>query len=140
MKSYVHLQGAGQEATNITSTASGDCPATQATLVLASDTSLRDLTVSNSGAGDCNVAPMATAGVTRTLAADVTARAGGSGVNNYAISLFGIGTGITLQQVAALGENVTALGEDGSVANTGLYNSGGSTATSRVYGCTRMQN
>ncbi len=86
MKPYVHLQGAGQEATVITSTASSSVwPPTQATLVLASDASLRDLTVGNSGAGDHNVALLATAGMTHTLATDVTARALGGGTYNYAI-------------------------------------------------------
>jgi hypothetical protein len=117
MKPYVHLQGAGQEATVITSTASSGSawPPTQATLVLASDTSLRDLTVGNSGAGDSNAALLATAGMTRTLVSDVTARAQGSGAVNFAIFLGGSGTDVTLQQVTALAEN-------GSDHNMGLYN------------------
>jgi hypothetical protein len=117
MKPYVHLRGAGQEATVITSTASssGDWPPTQATLVLTSDVSLRDLTVGNSGAGDHNAALLATAGVTRTLAADVTARALGGGTNNLAIFLHGSGTGVTLQ-------GATALAENGSGLNSGLVN------------------
>jgi hypothetical protein len=106
MKPYVHLQGAGQEATVISSTASSSAwPPTQATLVLASDTSLRDLTVGNSGTADSTVALLATAGMTRTLVADVTARALGGADSNYAIFLSGSGTGITLQQVTALAEN-----------------------------------
>ncbi len=125
MKPYVHLQGAGQEATVITSTASSSAwPPTQATQVLASDASLRDLTVGNSGAGDSNAALLATAGMTRTLAADVTERAQGSGASNYAIYLSGSGTGVTLQQVTALAEN-------GSNANYGLYNFSGAATTLR---------
>jgi hypothetical protein len=125
MKPYVHLQGAGQEATVITSTASSSAwPPTQATLVLASDASLRDLTVGNGGAGDSNVALMATAGMTRTLAADVTARALGGGVSNHAIVLTGSGTGVTLQQVSALAEN-------GSAYNLGLINMSGAAAVLR---------
>jgi hypothetical protein len=125
MKPYVHLQGAGQDATVITSTASSSVwPPTQATLVLASDASLRDLTVGNGGAGDRNVALLATVGVTRTLAAGVTARAQGSGTYNYTIFLTGSGTGVTLQQVTALGEN-------GASANYGLYNFSGAAATLR---------
>jgi len=178
MKPYVHLQGAGQEATVISSTASSSgWPPTQATLLLASDTSLRDLTVGNSGTGNYTVALLATAGMTRTLVADVTARAQGGGTNNYAIVLSGSGTGVTLQQVTALSENgssnhglynydaatatlrggsftgrggshgrgiynhgssttleaesVTALGENGSSGNHGLYNDGGAAATLR---------
>jgi len=116
MKPYVHLQGAGQEATVITSTATSSAwPPTQATLVLASDTSLRELTVGNGGAGDSNVALLAMAGMTRTLAADVTARSLGGGVGNLAIVLSGSGTGVTLQQVTALAEN-------GSGHNIGLVN------------------
>ena len=117
MKPYVHLQGAGQDATVINSTVSysGDWPPTLATLVLASDTSLRDLTVGNSGAGDSNTAVLATTGMTRTLLADVTAQALGGGTSNFAILLTGSGTGATLQQVTALAEN-------GSGTNIGLLN------------------
>jgi hypothetical protein len=126
MKPYVHLQGAGQEATIITSTvsSSGVWLPTQATLVLASDVSLRDLTVGNGGAGDANAALLATAGMTRTLAADVTARALGGGVNNVTILLSGSGTGVTLQQVTALAEN-------GSGLNSGLVNHNGAAAMLR---------
>jgi len=127
MKPYVHLQGAGQDATVINSTVSSgeDWPLTQATLVLASDVSLRDLTVGNSGAGDYNAALLATSGMTRTLAVDVTARALGDGVNNFAIFMSGSGTGVTLQQVTALGEN-------GSNLNAGLINF--SNAAALLYG------
>jgi hypothetical protein len=125
MKPYVHLQGAGQEATVISSTASGSAsPPTQATLVLASDTSLRDLTVGNSGAANSTVALLASPGIARTLVADVTARALGGAYSNYAIVLSGSGTGVTLQQVTALGEN-------GSTYNCGLFNVDGAEATLR---------
>ncbi len=124
MKPYVHLQGAGQEATVITSMVSdggSDWPPTQATLVLASDTSLRDLTVGNSGTVDRSVALLATAGMTRTLVADVTVWAQGGSESNYAIFLSGSGTGVTLQQV-------TALAEDASNLNAGLINFGHASA------------
>ena len=65
IKPYIRLQGAGQEATVISSASSSVWPPTQATLVLASDTSLRDLTVVNSGADDTQVALLATAGDSR---------------------------------------------------------------------------
>ena len=106
MKPFVHLQGSGQEATVITSTASSsDFPPTQATLILASNTSLRDLTVGNGGTGDRNTALLATVGVSGTLAADVTVRSQGSYTDNIAIFQSGIGTEITLQEVTALAEN-----------------------------------
>jgi hypothetical protein len=121
MKPYVHLQGAGQEATIITSTAGSSAwPPDQATLTLASDTSLRDLTVGNGGTGDRNVALIATAGMTRTLVADVTARVLGGGARNYGVFLIGSGTGVRLQQVTALAEN-------GSY-NFGLVNYSGAVA------------
>jgi hypothetical protein len=116
MKPFVHLQGAGQEVTIITSTVGGSTwPPDQTTLILASDTSLRDLTVGNSGAGDNNAALLATAGTTRTLVADVTARALGNGASNLAIFLSGSGAGATLQ-------GVTTLAENGNSHNIGLVN------------------
>jgi len=56
LKPYVHLQGAGQDTTIISSTvSSASDPPTTATIVLADETSLRDLTVKNYGSGDYNV-------------------------------------------------------------------------------------
>jgi hypothetical protein len=119
MKPYVHLQGAGQEATVITSTVVGSgFPPSQATLVLTRSTSLRDLTVGNGGAGSRNAALLATAGTTQTLVADVTARARGDGMYNYAICVAGSGTSVTLQYVTGLAEN-------GTSENYGLYSYGG---------------
>ena len=121
MKSYVHLQGSGQNATIITSTASSsDFPPTQATLILASNTSLRDLTIGNVGTGDRNTALLATVGVSGTLVADVTVQAQGIYTDNIAIFQSGIGTEIMLQEVTALAEN----GE----RNYGLLHYDGATA------------
>jgi hypothetical protein len=123
MKPFVHLQGAGQEATVITSSASSEIwPPDQVTLALASDTSLRDLTVVNSGTGYDNLALLATGGVTRTLVANVTAQALGGGEYYYAILVNGSDTGVTLQEVTALGEN-------GSEENYGLYNNSSAATT-----------
>jgi hypothetical protein len=123
MVPHVHLQGAGQEATVISSTASSDWPPTQATLVLTREVTLRDLTVANDGAGLYNLALMATGDTTHTMVAGVTARAQGGGTNRYAICLTGSGAHVTLQQVTALAEN--------GIYNSGLYNSGGAAATLR---------
>jgi len=122
MKPHVHVQGAGQEATVISSIAHGDTWPPPATLVLARDSSLRDLSLGNTGAGDSSAALVATAGTTRTLVAGVTARAQGGGLANYAIVLSGSGVGVTLQQVTALAEN-------GIATNWGLLNEYGAAAT-----------
>ena len=122
MKPYVHLQGAGQEATVISSAANtSDWPPTIGTLVLAEHVSLRDLTVTNSGTGDRNVALLATNGSTQTLIADVTAQAQGAGSDNYGLFLTGSDTGVTLQHVTGLGENGNS--------NYGLYNGSGADVT-----------
>jgi hypothetical protein len=108
LKPYVHLQGAGQDVTVITSDVStGVWPPDQGTLALASNASLRDLTVENTGLGDVNAALLATPGVEGTVVADVTARALGSGVANTGIAVVGSPTRVTLQQVTALAENAS---------------------------------
>jgi hypothetical protein len=123
MKPYVHLQGAGQEATIITSTCgSTTWPLAEGTVRLASDVSLRDLTVGNGGSSSSHVALVATAGTTRTLVAKVAARVVGAGENHIAIRLSGNGTGVTL-------ESVTALAEHGGNLNFGLINMIGARAT-----------
>jgi hypothetical protein len=126
MKPYVHLQGAGQEATIITSTSSnGSLPPTQATLVMTSDASLRDLTVENSGVGNRNVALLASGSVTQSTVTDVSVQVQGSGTYNYAIYIRGSGTDVKLQQVTGLSEN-------GSSENYGLYNDDG--AVTQIFG------
>jgi hypothetical protein len=56
LKPYIHLQGAGQETTIISSTVSSASePPTAATVVLADETSLRDVSVKNYGSGAYNV-------------------------------------------------------------------------------------
>jgi hypothetical protein len=122
LKPYVHLQGAGEEATIIVSTISNaGWPPAQATLVLTRHVSVRDLTAINIGNGGMNVALSAGDGVFEALVEDVTARAQGSGNVNYAVRLSGNGTDITLQDVTAQAEN----GYDGR----GLAIWGGATAT-----------
>jgi hypothetical protein len=91
-------------------------------VLLAERTSLRDLTVVNTGSGAYNTALLATTGTTATLVAEVTARAEGSGTNNHAIDLSGSGTGVTLR-------HVTAKAEDGSQSNYGMHNDGATTVT-----------
>ncbi|MDY7080245.1 MAG: hypothetical protein SXV54_25465 [Chloroflexota bacterium] len=116
LKPHVHLQGAGQTATVITSTVSNETsPIIQGTLVLTTSTSLRDLTVGNSGVLTYNAALLALDDTTQTLVADVTVLArGNSASGNQAIYLTGPGTGATLL-------DVTALAENDSGSNYGLY-------------------
>jgi hypothetical protein len=115
LKPYVHLQGAGEFATIITSTQSADSNLypTQATLVLTRNVTLRHLTVGNSGAGAANVAILAMAGTTETLLADLTAQTQGVGENNFGIVLSGGGTCVTVRDVDVLGAHA-------SDANVGL--------------------
>ena len=107
MKPHVHLQGAGQGVTVITSAISTLWPPTRATLKLASDTSLRDLTLVNNGVGSRNLAMLATTGVARAIVTNVTALAEGAGSYNYSIIIMDSGTDVTFQQVTALGENAS---------------------------------
>ncbi|MBN1582956.1 MAG: hypothetical protein JXA89_19765 [Anaerolineae bacterium] len=117
MKPYVHLQGAGQAATVITSTAF-----TSATLVLTDHVSLRDLTVGNGGTGAVNVSILAGEQVTNVLIANVTAHTVGNGAENRAICLDVWRSRRTEdRQVRVVLQDVTALAENGN-RNYGLYN------------------
>jgi len=115
MKPYVHLQGAGQEVTTIVSFSnSPSWPLVNGTVVLSSDTSLRDLTVRNDGNGFANVAAvLGMAGTSRAVVTNVTATAQSSGVSNFAVVIEGSDTVVTLV-------DVTALGTDAGSNNYGL--------------------
>jgi hypothetical protein len=115
MASYVHLQGAGQEATIVANSAA-------TTLYLAAHASLRDLTVTNGGSGNFNYAIQAQDGVTGTLVSEVTARGEGTGLWSCGVALEGSGTRVTLS-------DVTVSGEGGSGFNCGLKNAGGATVS-----------
>ena len=105
MKPYVHLQGAGQDVTVISSTIGSDSvSALQGTLVLTSNASLRDLTLENGGALTHQIALLARDGTTQTLVANVTARARASVDYASAIWLSGSDTDVTLQHVTAQAE------------------------------------
>jgi hypothetical protein len=138
MAPYVHLQGAGQEATVLSNDANA------ATLYLAAHASVRDLTVLNGRAGTDSIAIFASssANVSGTLVADVTA--GGQGIATWGqgIGLYGSSTSVTLLDVTAHAEcdcernyglriesGATAIVEGGSFAargasvfNFGIYN------------------
>ncbi|MBN2002810.1 MAG: hypothetical protein JXA21_05590 [Anaerolineae bacterium] len=123
LKPYIHLQGAGQGATIITSTVSNDSSVTMATVVLTHHVSVRDLTVVNTGIFTDNVALLANDGATATLISDVTARTSGGGIDadyNMALYLTGGRTSATLLRVTALAAN-------GKI-NRGLLCTGGASA------------
>ncbi len=124
MKPFVHLQGSGQGATVITSSVSSpSLPPTQATLLLASNVSLRDLTVRNTGTGLHNVGLMASSGAIDIRVSEVEAQSQGNGstdTNNYAIYLTGNGTHVTLQ-------SVNAFAKTANLDAIGLYNASGTT-------------
>ena len=100
MAPYVHLQGAGQEATILSN------DATAITLHLAAHASVRDLTVLNGYASFETYAILASASdnVTGTLVANVTARGQGTVTWSHGISLEGSGTSVTLLDVTAHAE------------------------------------
>lgn len=106
LKPYVHLQGAGQGVTFIQASASSGV-----VLTLSSNTSVRDLSVSNTGNGAVNYG-MYGDSVTDVKVSNVTVEAGGSGTTNVAIALKG-NAQVTL-------ENVTATGCKATSSNTGL--------------------
>jgi len=102
MKPYVHLQGAGEQATKLNSS-----------IRLASQVTLRDLTVGGISTG---VALRAQDPISNTMVANVTALALASGVMNQAILVDG--GDIQMELV-----NVTAEAAGGSSYNYGLYQS-----------------
>jgi hypothetical protein len=106
LKPYVHLQGAGQGVTFIQAAASSGV-----VLTLSSNTSVRDLSVSNTGNGAVNYG-MYGDSVTDVKVSNVTVEAGGSGTTNVAIALKG-NAQVTL-------EDVTATGCKATYSNTGL--------------------
>lgn len=122
MVPYVHLQGAGRGATLLSCGVSGGTiPPNVATLILASNSSVRDMTVLHEGKGYANVAIMAASGTSESLLQNVDARSEGVGENNIGVLLTGSGTEVTL-------DNVTALGEYGSGYNYGLHLTDGAMA------------
>jgi hypothetical protein len=103
LKPHVHLQGAGREATVISSAVSSDVdPPTQATVVLADGTSLRDLTVKNGGSGPQSVALLLAQTIAQAELVNVTAEAlGGSTGNYYGIYVAGTFSHLTATSVYA---------------------------------------
>lgn len=119
MKPFVHILGAGRDATVITSGANSDTtPPSQATVILSNHTSLVDLTVRNTGGSNTCIAVLAPIGITDALVSDLNASVNGSCENNYAI----YATGSIATPTDLVLENVTALAEYASDYNSGVYN------------------
>ncbi|MBC7226208.1 MAG: hypothetical protein H5T61_03125 [Thermoflexales bacterium] len=106
MNPYIHLQGAGQGVTVIQAAVPNG-----AVLKLVSNTSVRDLSVSNIGSGPTNYG-ISGQDVTGVEIANVFAEAGGLGTSNIAIYLTGDSEVVL--------ENVTAEASKASNSNTGL--------------------
>lgn len=120
MKPFVHLQGAGEGVTVISSDIASEpdgsvrpATPTAATVQLASNSTLRDLTVVNTGTDEFHVALWADDGNEEVVIENVTTRAVGSSGINIAIALNGSRSNMTLK-------NVTALSENGLDTNIGL--------------------
>ena len=113
LKPYVHLQGAGRDVTVLQGSITDDdgSPTDKATLILDSNTSVRDLTVNNSGSsGQTRVGILVPVGRSSVLIADVTVSTGGTARSSHALWVAG----------RATLENVTATTSGGTVINTAL--------------------
>jgi hypothetical protein len=111
MSPNVHLQGAGQGVTIISSAASNTGFPPAATLVLASSTSVRDLTVRNIGSGvNRNTAAIVGAsGISQTQLIDLAAEGWGTGLRTYGIYLRNEGTAVSLVDVTASAQGATGV-------------------------------
>jgi hypothetical protein len=111
MKPNVHIQGAGQGVTILTSAASSNKFPPDATLKLAQSVTVRDLTVRNYGTGANNntAAIVGASGISQTQLIDVTAEGWGTGVRSYGIYLSDQGTAVTLVDVTASARGATGV-------------------------------
>jgi hypothetical protein len=130
MKPYVHLQGASQETTVISSTVTNDeadGPLYDATMELSSHVTVRDLEIVNSGAGEVNVALLAPDGLQNVEVSDVNILAqGSSSVEN---------SGITTSSSIVL-NSVTVRSGNGLGVNMGMFmNPGSELAVVQMFDC-----
>lgn len=120
MKPFVNLKGDGEGITIISSNIASEpdgpirpSTPTIGTVQLASNSTVRDLTVVNTGTEEFHVALWSEDGVEETVVENVTARVVGNSYVNMAISLNGSDSNIILK-------NVTALSANGLDSNIGL--------------------
>jgi hypothetical protein len=142
LKPYVDLEGSGEATTIISSTIGNqsDIP-TQATLVMASNSEVRFVTLVNSGAGDFKTALLVGSSVTNSKISYLTTSVSGGA---YGYGLFNDGGSVTVrdstlkgsgsihgyglfntQSTAVLKVQNSTLRGDNSDSGYGLYNSGG---------------
>ena len=110
LKPYVHLQGAGRDVTVLQGNITDDngSPTDKAALILDNNTSVRDLTVNNTGSGgQTRVGILVPMGKSNVRVANVTVSSGGTANSSVAVWLTG----------AATLENVTATASGGTVFN-----------------------
>lgn len=120
MKPFIHLQGAGRQATVIASDlGSSTFPGTEATLVLSTATSIRDLAIENDGIDIHNVALLVKPGATDASVESVDILSSGLATNRYGIVSSDDLTEVSLVNVSVVAE----LGQH----NHGLVNLNGST-------------
>lgn len=115
MQPYIHIQGAGQNVTIITSDTVAPSLAEAGTIQLADFVSLRDVTVFNTATGAFNVA-IAGHEVEVTSLSNVTAQVLGAGIDNRGVYLSVETTGVSVTL-----EEVTVRAENGTQQNHGLY-------------------
>jgi hypothetical protein len=105
---YVHIQGSSQEATQLLSATSDTTdPPDEGSLMLAPNSSLRDLTVINLGDGPYNTAILASPGVANTYLSNLKVSAEGSGSTNFVIYLDGSGVKVDLDNLQVTARNGT---------------------------------
>ncbi|HOU12792.1 MAG TPA: hypothetical protein PKZ84_06720 [Anaerolineae bacterium] len=113
LKPYVHLQGAGRDVTVLQGSITDDngSPVDKATLILDSNTSARDLTVTNSGSsGQTRVGILTPMGKSNVLIANVNVSSSGTAHSSFALWVAG----------RATLENVTATVSGGTAINAAL--------------------
>ncbi|EFO81371.1 hypothetical protein OSCT_0770 [Oscillochloris trichoides DG-6] len=122
MKAYVTIEGAGQRATIIRGTGGGLLNASSATVVGASNATLRNLSVESDGSVNPYTTGMYNSSASPTIS-NVSVTASG-GTNNYGIANFSFSSPLI--------SNVTLTASGGDAKNIGIYNNASSPPISNV--------
>jgi hypothetical protein len=123
LKRFVSLRGAGKwQAAILSAGGSASEPPDTATLTVASNASVRQLRVVNTGTAAHNAAVLVPAGTTGSTLSHVSAEAWGEGATNYGMVVSSADTYLAL-------EHVNAQAGNGSDTNIGLWNAAGAQVT-----------